>query len=240
MNASFAKTVSILTLLLGLAGAASASPAQQLYWLTGQIRGQMAAVEAQAHATFRGTGAGDDVFDELEDLCRDIDRLERELSLPIESRGALRRLARSADRINAQACELSESVEEEIARSGSQLGGGRPVGFPHGGGYGVGYGGGFDPRIGSPYGVPFGGDRLGGRGGVQVSLGGGRIVIGTGPTVVGRPVIGPAAFVGAPFHGGGHGPSCGRGVNPAQANALRAQVAGLQRLTEELHRILCG
>ncbi|MEO1495560.1 MAG: hypothetical protein AAFV43_00245 [Planctomycetota bacterium] len=111
----FARITAALTLAVAAAHA-SAGPKSNLYWLAGEIRGQMAVIRAQADATFRGCREADDVYDELEDLCRRMDRLEERLACPIESRADLRRLARAAERVDRQACELDEAIEHALRR----------------------------------------------------------------------------------------------------------------------------
>lgn len=114
----------LATIVVLTAGAtqASAQSASNLFWLAGEIRSQMATVRAQADATFCGCREADDVYDELEDLCRRMDRFEERLACPIESRGDLRRLARAAERVDRQACELDEAIDHALRRSGPALG----------------------------------------------------------------------------------------------------------------------
>lgn len=107
----------LLTATLGAAPAA-ANPLGQLFQYTGQIRAQMAAVRAQTDATFascpRGALIADDIYDELEDLCRDLDRLEEQISRPVASRRQLRRLERLVRELDEQACEVHDAVHEAI------------------------------------------------------------------------------------------------------------------------------
>lgn len=120
----------VLVSMLAGAAQASAGPSNNLFWLAGEIRGQMAVVRAQTDATFCGCREADDVYDELEDLCRRMDRFEELLSRPIDSRGDLRRLARAAERVDRQACELEEEIDDalrRLRRSGPAFGHGHAV-----------------------------------------------------------------------------------------------------------------
>ena len=85
-----------------------------LLWLSGEIRGQIAVVQAHAEATLRHCDDADDVFDELRELCRDMDRFEACLQQPIRSRSQLRHLIRRARDVDDQVCELREEIEEAL------------------------------------------------------------------------------------------------------------------------------
>ncbi|TWT48410.1 hypothetical protein [Botrimarina hoheduenensis] len=109
------QTTAIL-IFAAAAAQASAGSTNNLFWLAGEIRGQMAVVRAQADATFCGCREADDVYDELEDLCRRMDRFEERLACPIETRADLRRLALEARRVERQSCELGDAVERALLR----------------------------------------------------------------------------------------------------------------------------
>jgi len=112
------RTTLLAALLAAIAGPAAANPLGGLYQFTAQVRAQAAVVRAQAEATFscpRGDLIADDVYDELRDLCRDLDRLEYALDRPITSRHQLGRLERRVRRLDDQACEVQEAIHEAIA-----------------------------------------------------------------------------------------------------------------------------
>lgn len=108
------RIIATLTVLSAMATSAGAQQVEGLFWLAGEIRGQIAVVEAQAAATLARCDDADDVFDELRDLCRELDRFEQELQRPIRSRSQLRRLARRACDIDEQVCELREEIDEAL------------------------------------------------------------------------------------------------------------------------------
>lgn len=117
------RTTVLNTLLITLVTAAMAAPAAAnplgpLFQYTGQIRAQMAAVRGQTDATFascpRGALIADDIYDELNDLCRDLDRLEEQIARPVTSRRQLRRLGRLVREVDDQACEVQEAIHEAI------------------------------------------------------------------------------------------------------------------------------
>ena len=109
-------TAALLTLI---AAPAAASPLAGLYNYTGQIRAQATVVEAQAEAAFghcpRSRLLADDIFDELEDVCRKLDRLEEHLGREVVTRHGLRRLERLVGRLDDAACEVNEAVRESLA-----------------------------------------------------------------------------------------------------------------------------
>lgn len=117
-----------ITALASLAAPAAANPLAQLLNYTGQIRAQSHLVQAQTEAAFQACPSSrlltDDIYDELEDLCRDLDRLEEQIARPLQTRSQLRRLERLAHRLEEQACEVDESIQRalEWARRRGQLG----------------------------------------------------------------------------------------------------------------------
>lgn len=90
-----------------------------LHGYVGQIRSQMALVRAQADATFEGVRSGrfiaGDVYRELDDLCRELDRLEELTARPIGSRGDFRRLERAVQRVDEQAHGVEDAVRTALA-----------------------------------------------------------------------------------------------------------------------------
>lgn len=111
-------TISAALLTL-IAAPAAASPLAGLYNYTGQIRAQAKVVEAQAEAAFghcpRSRLLADDIFDELEDICRELDRIEDHLAREVVTRHGLRRLERLVGRLDDAACEVNEAVRESLA-----------------------------------------------------------------------------------------------------------------------------
>lgn len=91
----------------------------QLLNYTGQIRAQMALVRAQTDATFEPCRSGrlisDDIYDELDGLCRELDRLEAAVSQPILTRNQLRRIDRALHRLDDQACDVEDAVRTALA-----------------------------------------------------------------------------------------------------------------------------
>lgn len=201
--------------LTALSVPASANSLAQLLNYTGQIRAQSHLVQAQAEAAFQACPSSqlltDDIFDELEDLCRDLDRLEEQIARPLQTRSQLRRLDRLAHRLEKQACEVDEAILEALdrARRRGQLG--RVAPFPP-------YG--FDP---SPRVV----HQTVGHRGVRVSLGGGRFNLTFGnpqPHVVARPIVPHGHVIGLP--------------QPLEA-ALCAESDRLQLMTRQFAAIVC-
>lgn len=86
---------------------------------TAQIRSQMALVRAQADATFERSRSSrlvsGDIYRELDDLCRELDRLEELTARPVVSRGDFRRLERAVGRIDDQAHEVEDAVRSALA-----------------------------------------------------------------------------------------------------------------------------
>ncbi|QDT68083.1 hypothetical protein MalM25_09950 [Planctomycetes bacterium MalM25] len=106
-------------LLSLVAAPVAASPLAPLFNYTGQIRAQANVVEAQARAAFehcpRGRLLADDIYDELEDVCRELDRLEEHLGRSALTNHGLRRLERLARRLDDAACEVNDAVRESLA-----------------------------------------------------------------------------------------------------------------------------
>lgn len=108
-------TCLFLTLLAsGSINTASAQGIQEISWLAGEIRGQMAVVTAQAEATLCDCDDYDDVQDELSELCEKMDRFEQLLTEPIRSNQQIRRLRKAADRVDDQAEEVIEEIEDAL------------------------------------------------------------------------------------------------------------------------------
>lgn len=198
-----------------LAPPADANPLGQLYQFTGQIRSQMGLVRAQAEATFscpRGRLIADDVFDELDDLCRELDRLEGQIGRPMLSRQQLVRLERAVHRLDDQACAVEEAVRQAVAARSSLPG--NQVGFlPQQGP--IGY-----PGITTSHTV--------GHRGVRVLVGGGRfsLAVGGGAPAVSPYAVGRPTFIGRPAH-------------DAEGAALCAQAQTLRRMTQQLLSLVC-
>lgn len=115
-------TTLLATLLAAAtAGPAAANPLGQLFEYTGQVRAQMGVVRAQADATFGSCPGGaliaDDIYDELDDLCRDLDRLEEQIARPVTSRYQLLRLERRVRELDEEACDLVAAVHAAIEDS---------------------------------------------------------------------------------------------------------------------------
>lgn len=255
------KTFATLTLLAAFVTPAAAQQGGGLFWLTGEIRGQIAAVEAQATVTLAGCDDADDVYDELRDLCRELDRFEAELRQPIVTRGQLRRLARRARDVDEQACDLQGEIVEAIEelrddrrhfgrRNGPSRFGVVPAVHPVdyvanrvGTHFVAGH------RVGTHRGSQLRGYtdivRASRRRGVSVAVGGrfGPFVqVGVGPAVgfhrVGHPVVPPIA---APLPGPAFGPGFGQGgFGPlgGECQALLEQADRLRGLTRQLRRIV--
>ncbi|MEM6799492.1 MAG: hypothetical protein AAF589_08255, partial [Planctomycetota bacterium] len=83
MHRVFSSLAAIAVLAAISTSAEARNPQAGLYWLTGEIRGESAILAAQAEQLLADCRDYDDVADELEDLCRDLDKLERELRKPI-------------------------------------------------------------------------------------------------------------------------------------------------------------
>ena len=92
---------------------------RQLLRLADQVRSQMALVRAQTDATFERVRGGrfiaGDIYGELDDLCRELDRLEELASRPIVSRGDFRRLERAVQRIDEQSRDVEGAVRSALA-----------------------------------------------------------------------------------------------------------------------------
>ncbi len=225
-------------MLAALAAPAAANPLAQLLNYTGQIRGQMAVVRAQADVTFdcvpRGRLIADDIYDELDDLCRDLDRLEEQIAHPLISRHALRRMERLVRRLDEQACRVQDAVHAAIADRRFRR---------HGERHTVGYAP--DPRAYAIPGVPMhvlrklpphvvdhlAAARLGraSRGGT-VSIGNGRFQL----TIGRQPLVAPPVVV-QPI---GHTVARPIGPNPAGV-ALCAEADRLRLMTKQLTAIVC-
>lgn len=117
---SGATRITALAALASLAAPAAANHLAPLYQYAAQVRSQMVLVRAQTEVTFgslpRGRLLSDDILDELDDLCRQLDRFETQLAEAPLTRMQFRRLERLAHRIDDQACEVEEEVREAIAR----------------------------------------------------------------------------------------------------------------------------
>lgn len=196
---------------------AAANPLAQLFSYTGQIRAQAQVVQAQAAAAFDGCPSArlltDDIYDELEDLCRDLDRLEEQIAQPLTSRRQLRRIERLAHRLEEQACEVDEEVREALDRARRRGSLGQVAALPR-------HGFGSSPHL-IRHAV--------GQRNLHLVIGGGRFNINLGsarPHLVGRPIgvtIG-AAPVGVP--------------QPLEA-ALCAESDRLRLMTQQLAAIIC-
>ncbi|MEN0110998.1 MAG: hypothetical protein AAF805_09765 [Planctomycetota bacterium] len=116
-------TTSLLTVALAVAVSAPAAAQNlgQIHWYTSQIHAQAATVRAQAEAALLGCPHAEpfagDVFDELEDLCRRLDRLDEAAAQPIVTRGQLRRIERAVLRIDREACEVDDAVQLAIEQA---------------------------------------------------------------------------------------------------------------------------
>ncbi len=93
---------------------ADAQNPQTIAILAGEIRAQMAVVDAQAQATLGRCDEYEDVQEELEELCEDMSRFESLLAEPFWSDRHLRRLSRSADRVDDQVCEVREEIDDAL------------------------------------------------------------------------------------------------------------------------------
>lgn len=102
------------TMLISSSQTASAQGIQEIAWLAGEIRGQMAVVNAQAEATLCDCDEYEDVQDELAELCEKMDRFEQLLAEPIRSNQQMRRLRKAAVRVNDQAEEVIEEINDAI------------------------------------------------------------------------------------------------------------------------------
>ncbi len=115
---NYLSSLSISLLVLLLLGSfhptASAQGINDIYAIAGEIRGQMAIVNAQAEATLCDCDDYDDVRDELEELCEKMDRFEQRLAEPIRSENQLRRLRKAAIRVDEQAEEVLEEIRDAI------------------------------------------------------------------------------------------------------------------------------
>ncbi len=91
----------------------------QLQRYTAQVRSQMALVRAQADATFERSRSSrlvsGDIYRELDDLCRELDRVEELTARPVLSKGDFRRLERAVERLDDQAHEVEEAVRSALA-----------------------------------------------------------------------------------------------------------------------------
>lgn len=213
-------------LLAVTAAPVAANPYAGLLRFTAQVRAQSTLVEAQTAVIFdnlpRGRILADDIYDELEDLCRDLDRLETDLTRRHASRGLARRLERRAQRLDEQACELREAVEEAIldANRRSRHGVGRRFPVTH------------HP---TQFAVAPGVTR-----GVSVSVGSGRFRLAFGAPqapvyTTHQRFVGRNAAFALPVGVAGPG-GC---VPPAAAEALRVEADRLRLMTKQLVAILC-
>ncbi|MEQ8848502.1 hypothetical protein [Botrimarina sp.] len=223
------KSITTAALAAAIASPAAAGHFGDLYQHVAQVRGQMALLEAQTSAIFdplpRGRLLADDIYDELEDLCRDLDRFEADLRRPIQTRGQLRRLERRAEQIEDQACEVYEAVAEALHDARGRHAVHRPVhrhahrqalrpfpvtrGFP-----------------GEPLTAYHGVTTRG----VSVNLGGVRLSFGGEPRFVARPVVAH------PVVASHLAPGC---VSPGQAAVLLAQANDLRQMAKLLHQCAC-
>ena len=114
--------LSIALIATGLPSLATANPHQGFafgqqpnpYALSAEIRGQLHAVRLQARETLIHCDEADDVYDEIRDLCRRLDLFDETLARASYSRKALSRLGRMAERVDDQACELQEEIEDAL------------------------------------------------------------------------------------------------------------------------------
>ncbi|MEO0531816.1 MAG: hypothetical protein AAF266_14755 [Planctomycetota bacterium] len=196
---------------------AAANPLGQLFNYTGQIRAQAQLVQAQADAAFQGCPSSrlltDDIYDELEDLCRDLDRLEQQIAEPLTTRRQLRRIERLAHRLEEQACEVDEEIREALARARRRSSIGHVAALPH---RSFGY---------SPHEFR----HAVGHRGMHLVIGGGRFNINLGsarPHFVGRPL-------GVNFGGSA------AGVPEPLAAALCAESDRLRLMTQQLAAFVC-
>lgn len=83
-------------------------------WLVGEIRGQVAEVNGRAAAVLPFCDDADDVYEELADLSRDLDRFEQQLVRGITHPHDFNRLAHLADKIEEHACEVKEELEDAL------------------------------------------------------------------------------------------------------------------------------
>ncbi|MEM6654168.1 MAG: hypothetical protein AAF596_00045 [Planctomycetota bacterium] len=94
--------------------AAAAQPPGGLYWLVGEIRGQVAEVQARADAVLPFCDDADDVRRELDRLCRDLDRFEQTLARGIHHHADVAWLCGIAERIEDHACDLKDELADAI------------------------------------------------------------------------------------------------------------------------------
>lgn len=99
---------------LSLNNSADAQHAQSISCLAGEIRAQMAVVDAQAQATLGRCDEYEDVQEELEELCEDMSRFEALLADPLWSERHVRRLGRAARRVDEQVCEVREEIDDAL------------------------------------------------------------------------------------------------------------------------------
>lgn len=234
------KTITTAALAAIIASPAAANHVGDLYQHVAQVRAQMRLLDAQTHAVFdshpRGRILADDIHDELDDLCRDLDRFEVFLRRPIVTRGQLRLLQRYAERIDDQACELHEAVVEALEDAQGRRRG-RRVGHHH---VQAAY-----PHARAAYPAPpQRPERLEVYPGittraVSLRLGGVNVSFGERPRVapapqpyfVGRPA---PAYIAAPSH-----IAAGGCVTSGQAATLLAMADQLRLAAKQLHLCLC-
>lgn len=216
---------------------ANANPFGQLHNYAGQISAQTAVVGAQAHALFDDCAYGpliaDDVFDELGDLQRRLDRLCTTLATGPPTRGTLRRIERDTHRVHRQAQELDAEIRDAIAELRRRELRRTRHAF----------------RQPLAYGVPVTPHLYArNRGGVNLSFGNGRVQLNLAANhpaarhlansrfatrhVVGYPTIG--------YGHGLHGIAAHGWARQPQADALCAQSERLLRMTSQLVAIVCG
>lgn len=216
------QTTQLLALLAiaSITAPASANHLASLYEFSGQVRSQMALVRAQAEATFAPLPAGrllaDDIFDELDDLCRRLDRFEEQISQIPGTRMQLRRMERLVERIDEQACEVQEEVQAALERANRRFARPNPA---------------FQP---TPAGFPyhhFARHTVGHRG-VRVVVAGGRFSLNIGgPSFQALPhSVARSHLVGLQQPG----------VLAPQCDALTRQARRLRLMTQQLRQIVCG
>lgn len=93
---------------------ASAAPHRSVHDITCALRSEIDALTYNAKLLLADCRDYRDVTNELADLCRDLDRLERELRRPIRTHHQLERLGHLAHRVDDEACDLQEEIGEAI------------------------------------------------------------------------------------------------------------------------------
>ncbi|TWU00067.1 hypothetical protein Pla108_10110 [Botrimarina colliarenosi] len=205
-------TAAVAALLTAPAAADHLDP---LLGYTGQVRGQMALVRAQAHATFDDCSSArliaDDVYDELDRLCRELDRLELLITRPIPSRTQVRLIDRALHRLDEQAGDVEDAVREALADPRRHAVRHQPAFRPHGG-----------PIAYSQITTHTVGHR-----GVRLVIGGGNFGVTIGST---NPTP-RVAF--RPTHAGRHG------VGDPDGDALCGMTDNLRLMTRQLLALYC-